>query len=216
MKKINRVPVVLIIFAFVFSWQIQCFEYPSGLHTNDLRLLCLWWFVYSVGLRSKPCAATHSHNKCSVPPTQTGPWYACIICDGQNLAMWCPLFFIKQAYAPLHKHRTQPMKGHSFQQNDCWEAQQFTTFVYICVRVGCSTKQNDVVKEGERRDGMSWNKGRSRMRWTMGILESELGSKSEIQLPYLLAVWPWSNYLASLSFNTPIHKTGVITSFTQD
>ena len=40
-------------------------------------------------------------------------------------------------------------------------------------------------------------------------------TRFKTQLPYLLAVWPWSNYLASLSFNTPINNIGVITSFIQ-
>lgn len=132
MKKITRVPAVLIIFAFVFSWQIQCFEYPSGLHTNDLCLLCLWWSVYSVGLRSKPCAAAHSHNKCSVPPTQTGLWYAWITYDGQNFARRCPLFSIQQAYAPLHKHRTRPVKGTTSNKTTAERHSSLQLCVYMC------------------------------------------------------------------------------------
>lgn len=49
----------------------------------------------------------------------------------------------------------------------------------------------------------------------MGKWDSAVRMRFETQLHPLLAVRPWPNYLASLSFNAPINKTGVITPFTK-
>lgn len=65
MKEINRVPAVLIVFAFVSPRQIQSVFWVSLWPPHQQPVpSCLCWFVFSLGPRSKPRSAAHSHNKC--------------------------------------------------------------------------------------------------------------------------------------------------------